>query len=116
MIIGDENLDPRIISAVRAIPISVFSIAENSPGISDEQIAEDAATSGSIILTRDKDFADIVFAYGKKEISVILLRDREENLQHVIVQLTNFLKKNVTDLRGKFITLSEDGIRIHSII
>ncbi|HET9136928.1 MAG TPA: DUF5615 family PIN-like protein [Candidatus Kapabacteria bacterium] len=115
MIIADENLDSRIISDIRAIPIPVYSIAEEQPGISDEDIAKIAATSGKIILTRDKDFADLVFAEGMKDISVILLRYRNENRELMLSHLLTWLSKDPSELYGKFITISEHRVRTHTI-
>jgi predicted nuclease of predicted toxin-antitoxin system len=115
MIIADENLDSRITAAIRAIPINVYSIAENWKGASDEEIAAFAQESGNIILTRDKDFSDLVFAHGIKGISVILLRYDIINTQTIINQVVDLLRNDTSQLLGKFITISEHRIRTRSI-
>lgn len=38
MIIADENIDSKIIKAIRAIPVNTVSVSEKYQGISDEDV------------------------------------------------------------------------------
>jgi predicted nuclease of predicted toxin-antitoxin system len=58
MILADENIDARIISFLRASKIKIYSIIENNPGISDEEVILLAKENNQIILTEDKDFGE----------------------------------------------------------
>lgn len=64
-LIADENIDERMIARLRSEGIGVLLIAENHRGIADSQVIELAQREKSIILTRDSDFGEWVFAHGK---------------------------------------------------
>ena len=52
MIIADENLDAKIIAALRAINIDVYSIAERHSGFSDEEVITLAKEILDLLLAR----------------------------------------------------------------
>jgi predicted nuclease of predicted toxin-antitoxin system len=52
-----------VIEKLRLSHIETYSIFENKRGISDKEIIDFAQHSLKIILTEDKDFGDLVFAY-----------------------------------------------------
>ena len=58
MMIADENLDARIIDALRNIGVDVYSIAEKNSGYSDEEVIDIAKEKSALIITRDKDFGE----------------------------------------------------------
>lgn len=115
MIIADENLDARIIKAIRAIGIEVYSIAEEQSGITDEMIVEIARETNKIILTRDKDFGDIVFADRQRGISVILLRYDNNLLPLITRRVLQLLANDGVLVRGKFITVTNTQVRSRTI-
>ena len=107
MILADENIDHSIIACLRAEGIEVYSIYENQRGTIDLDIVTLSRNPPRIILTEDKDFADIVFAYQTKGISVILLR--------YSFILINFLRNNISEIWDKFVTITTSKIRIRVI-
>ena len=115
MIIADENIDARIISFLRASDIEVYSVIENKPGISDEEVIFLAKEKNQIILTEDKDFGEWVFAHGVKDCSIIFLRydfKEYDRIAHIIVDL---ITDNKEKLSNKFITVTVNKIRIRKI-
>jgi predicted nuclease of predicted toxin-antitoxin system len=58
--VADENVDKQIIERLRGDGFKVLSIAENRPGISDEEVLRMAADQNAILITADKDFGDFV--------------------------------------------------------
>ena len=62
MILADENIDAHIIDYLRSKGIEVFSVRENYPGITDEQVIALSKDPPRIILTEDKDFGEWVYA------------------------------------------------------
>ena len=116
MILADENIYQNIIFALRDVGIDVFSIYETTRGISDFAIAELSKNPPRIILTEDKDFADIVFAYQIKDISVILLRYSFDETDKITQILIDLLQNNQVNLFGKFTTITTKKIRIKEII
>ncbi len=115
MILADENIEHYIISELRKAGIEVYSIYEQNRGITDKQIVEISRNPPRIILTEDKDFADIVFAYQTKNISVILLRYSIIERNETTKILIDILKNSLPLLIDKFTTITPKKIRIRNI-
>jgi hypothetical protein len=62
--LADENFPRPAIRALRKAGWDVFSIAEECPGIPDEDVAALCAGQQRILLTFDKDFGELVFHRG----------------------------------------------------
>ena len=56
MILADENIDFRIINALRDEGITVLSVYESYRGIPDFEVIQKSLSPNQIILTEDKDF------------------------------------------------------------
>jgi predicted nuclease of predicted toxin-antitoxin system len=115
MILADENIDPRFITAIRSIPIDVFSIQEHYRGISDEEILEISKNPPRIILTEDKDFGEWVFAHHISEVSVIFLRYDTPDIEKIISEVVSLLRRDKENLFGKFTTVTSRKIRTRLI-
>jgi predicted nuclease of predicted toxin-antitoxin system len=62
--VADENFPQPALDALRKAGCEVFSVAEEYPGISDEEVAALCSESQRVLLTYDKDFGDLVFRRG----------------------------------------------------
>ncbi len=71
---ADESVNKNLIIASRMAGHSVFSVAEECAGISDEKIAMLSLSPPGIIISEDKDFSELVYHYKVSVIGVILLR------------------------------------------
>ena len=111
MLIADENIDFRIIEALRQKGIEVYSVFEELRGISDFEIIELSNKTGFTILTEDKDFGEWVFAHKTKGISVILLRYTFTETNDIIGVLFQVLKMKNLELKGLFTTITAKKIR-----
>lgn len=60
-IICDENIPKWFVHSLRECSFDVLYIAENHKSIEDIQICDLLNKSGGVLLTRDKDFGDLVF-------------------------------------------------------
>ena len=58
MILADENIDHRVIAALRAAGYSVAAVYESHRSVSDEAIIQLSRNPPRIILTEDKDFGE----------------------------------------------------------
>lgn len=58
---ADENFPRPALTALRNAGWEVFSVAEECPGISDEDVAAVCSQSERVLLTFDKDFGELVF-------------------------------------------------------
>jgi len=115
MIIADENIDAAIIKSLREQGIDALSIRENYTGITDAEVIEIAKDNDRVILTEDKDFGEWVFARKEINISVILLRYFYKERYSILNILLTYLKDNINELSGKFVTLTPHKIRVRRI-
>jgi predicted nuclease of predicted toxin-antitoxin system len=115
LILADENIDRKIINAIRNLNIEVYSIFENNRGLSDYQIIQFSKDPPRIILTEDKDFGEWVFAHNQKEISVIFLRYDFRETAQIIDIISRLLTSKEFNLIGKFTIISAQKIRIREI-
>ncbi|MCW5906512.1 MAG: DUF5615 family PIN-like protein [Chitinophagales bacterium] len=74
MIIADEILERYWIELLREKQYTVLSIAESFPQITDHEVAELALKHKGILITEDKDFGELIFAYGIPKLTVVFLR------------------------------------------
>lgn len=114
MIIADENIPLPIIEQLRVLKIETFSIFEERRGISDKEIIALAQNPPRIILTEDKDFGDLVFAYNHDNVSVILLRYHFSEMEKIISILINFLQNNSIE-NHMFVVITTKNIRIRRL-
>ena len=114
MILADENIDHKLIQAVRDAGFDVHSIYESNRGYTDEAIIELSRNPPRIILTEDKDFGEWVYAHHISGISVIFLRYHFRDSDKIINILTKVLRERAEDLFGHFTTITVNKIRSKS--
>ena len=118
MIIADENIPIEIIVKLRLSNIETYSIFDNKRGISDREIIEFAHSqrfeTPQIILTEDKDFGDLIFAYNQKKVSVILLRYHYLDLETITTILIEFIQNQIVE-QHSFIVITSKNIRIRKV-
>ena len=61
---ADENFSRPALLALRNAGHDIRSVAEESPGLPDEQVAELCERDQRVLLTFDKDFGELVFRRG----------------------------------------------------
>lgn len=111
MIIFDENVDQCIIDRIKAQGFDVFSIRELNPGVSDREVIQLAKTKKGIIVTEDKDFGELVFSHNLKYCSVILLRYKQSDYEHVVKNIIKIVEHLSTQSDHRFFTVSKGKIR-----
>lgn len=73
-LLADESCDFSIVRGLRSQGYDVTSIAESSPGASDEQVIGLARSERRLLITEDKDFGQLVFSAAKENSGVLLVR------------------------------------------
>ena len=63
-VLADENFPGPALAALRKAGWDVLSVAEECPGVPDEEVAALCANQQRILLTFDKDFGELVFRRG----------------------------------------------------
>jgi predicted nuclease of predicted toxin-antitoxin system len=111
-IIADENLNPLFINDLRDNGHEVISVREDWGGSSDYEVADLASRGSQILVTEDKDFGEMVFAYGHVKITVVFLRYSKAELQLVRRQLMEAIQYCTDQTDHFFITIARGKIRI----
>ncbi|HEX9973169.1 MAG TPA: DUF5615 family PIN-like protein [bacterium] len=72
--VADESVDQQIVDRLRRDRHQVWSVAEMTPGISDNIVLDLANREDALLLTADKDFGELVFRQRLITSGVILIR------------------------------------------
>ncbi len=115
MIIADENLERYWIELLRSKQYEVLSIAESYPHITDLEVAALTQQHKGILITEDKDFGELVFAYGISNLSVVFLRYDQPEHSQIENELITIIEKYQHHETPHFITISKNKIRIRKI-
>jgi len=115
MILADENISDRMVSTLRAKGIKVTSIKEEYRQATDEEVIAHSKALQQIILTKDKDFGEWVFAHKTEKVSVIFLRFNKKDEAVITTLLCKLIEEKGQFLLGKFTTIKVNSIRIREI-
>ncbi|MBI4146213.1 DUF5615 family PIN-like protein [Candidatus Woesearchaeota archaeon] len=107
----DENVAALVVQRIRAGGFDVKDIKEEQlSGSSDVHVLSMAKREQRVIITHDKDFAQVSFY---KKVGVILMRCRHQDPETVSSVLLHVLLSGVLNqLHGKIAIISEDNIII----
>jgi predicted nuclease of predicted toxin-antitoxin system len=72
--LADEGIDRSIVEGLRALNFDVYYVIEEIRSLSDDELLRIAFTEDRILITRDKDFGELVFRLRKLHAGVILVR------------------------------------------
>ncbi|MBI2507688.1 DUF5615 family PIN-like protein [Candidatus Woesearchaeota archaeon] len=111
----DESTGRKLVSSLREKGYDTEYISEDLLGADDEIVLEEALKDDRILITNDKDFGEIVFRRKKHSKGVILLRLNIDNPENRLKLLLYVIEKLGVELSGKFLVISEAGIRMRKI-
>lgn len=112
LIVADESVDFRIISALRSLDCEVYAICEQSPSITDIQVLEKAVAMNALLITEDKDFGELVFRLQLPHKGVLLIRVIQLPVEEKLKLISEAIVRNLDELVGSFSVLSGNAIRI----
>lgn len=114
-LLADENIDPALVAWLRTQGNDVLAIRELSCGAEDVDVLALANGQSRVILTRDKDFGELVYRHGLPVPGVVLVRflasSRAEYLE-VFAALWPLL---IPHLQGHFIVITNKSLRIRPL-
>ena len=84
-------MEGRVVSELRAAGYDVRAISEEHPGAVDAAVLARARAERRVLLTNDKDFAELVFRKRQVSCGVILLRLRDWNAEQKAERLLEVL-------------------------
>lgn len=107
----DECTGSRVAQWLRAQGHEVFSVYDDSRGISDDQVILKAVREDWILITNDKDFGQKIFRERHPHRGVIFLRLEDERAVQKIECLQRLLGAHSEQIRERFVVVSEKQIR-----
>ncbi len=111
LFLADESCDAAVVRALRGAGHDVKAISEVLRGAADQAILDLAAAERRVLITKDKDFGELVFT-GSMWAPVILLRFPpavRSRLPGIIVEIASTRQK---DLVQSFTVVTPAGARV----
>ena len=110
LLVADESVDFRIVTALRNSGLEIYSIAERQASLRDEDVLNVAVSNDALLLTEDKDFGELVFRLRLEHKGILLIRFEEKEKK--IESIAQVILKNINELKNRFSVLSENKLRI----
>jgi predicted nuclease of predicted toxin-antitoxin system len=110
--LADECCDFALVQTLRNEGHDVLAVCEINPGATDDYVLELALGEKRILLTEDKDFGQLVYAYGRRTLGVIFLRYPASVKSQIFKSVINLVGSQGKKLEECFITVQSGRIRI----
>ncbi len=112
MFLANENFPKPSVTTLRNYGFIVKFIAEDSPGISDNEVIEIANKLNYIILTFDKDYGELIFKHSKENPpAVIFFREKGNNPNFPGELLVSLLNSSNIQFSNAFTVIETNNIR-----
>jgi predicted nuclease of predicted toxin-antitoxin system len=110
--LADESCDFAVVRALRAAGHEVVTVAEVARGAGDGRVIGLATETGSILLTEDKDFGQLVFASGQGKSGVVLFRFPGAARRQLQVAAVDLVQQFGERLVTSFVVVEPGRVRI----
>ncbi|MFK7925783.1 MAG: DUF5615 family PIN-like protein [Bacteroidia bacterium] len=112
--VADEGVDAPIVKHLRQNNHDVFYIAESERGISDDEVLEIANKESRVLITRDKDFGELVYRMNRLHSGVVLIRLEGLKPQEKAIIVHKVIDKYQEELATAFTVIQPNLVRIRS--
>lgn len=109
--IVDECTGPAVGRWLDDQGFQVFSVYDESRGMSDDEILDKAYSQEWVLITNDKDFGDKIFRDRQPHHGVVLLRLQDERGAAKISVLRKLLVAHADQLADSFTVVTETQVR-----
>lgn len=114
-ILANENIPGPVIRALRHRGHDVASVKELMRGSSDRTVLERAQAEQRLIVTFDKDFAELAFRHGLSTVYGVVLFRLTGPTPEVDNARASAVLESRSDWAGHFATVTDDRIRIRPL-
>jgi predicted nuclease of predicted toxin-antitoxin system len=104
-------LEAPVVLRLRLEGHDVLSIAEQCPGVEDRVVLEQAARSRRVLVTNDKDFAELAFLQRQLNAGIVLLRLPRFSSRSKALRLVQVIGQQGHELRHAMTVIEEGGFR-----
>lgn len=108
----DECTGSKVAEFLRGNNHEVFSVFDESRGMTDDEVLTKAADENWILITNDKDFGEMIFRERRIHHGVVFLRLDDERAANKIKILEQLLENYTEKLPEQFVTVTETKVRI----
>lgn len=112
---ADEGLDAPFVELLRKEGHSVIYATEEMKGATDTEILAQAVAANAILITKDKDFGEMVIRHQMYSCGIVLIRVEKLNILANCLFVLQLLNRHARDLAYSFTVIQEDKIRIRSL-
>ncbi len=109
-IVADESVDFRIVTQLRELGFTVYSIAEETPSITDKSILLIAVEKNALLITEDKDFGELVFRLQFQHHGILLIRLQDS--ENRIISVVTTIRNHYEEMLNKFSVIDSNKLRI----
>ncbi len=110
--LADEGIDRSIVNGLRQLGFNVFYVIDETRSLDDDVLLQIAAAEKRILITKDKDFGELVFRLNKAHAGVVLLRLEGLETQERADLVCPLLLKYKSQLHNAFTVVQKGIIRI----
>jgi predicted nuclease of predicted toxin-antitoxin system len=111
-LLADESVDQPIVAGLRQQGHAVAYVAEFTAGVTDDEVLDQANASGSVLVTCDKDFGELVYRQGRAHAGILLVRLAGLSAQEKTAAVCDAVRDHGGELVGAFSVLSPGQLRI----
>jgi len=111
-LVCDEGVERAIVERRRDDGHVVVYIAELAPGISDEAVLGEARRLEGPLITKDKDFGELVFRQGLANFGIVLLRLNGLPVSRKSAIVASVIAERSEEIIGAFSVISPGQVRI----
>ncbi|MGE0119951.1 MAG: DUF5615 family PIN-like protein [Dongiaceae bacterium] len=110
--LADESVDQPIVNRLRDDGHHVLAIGEMQPSLLDEAVLAQADQTGSLLLTADKDFGELVFRRRQATTGVVLIRLAGLSTAAKVDIVSAVIRDHESELLHAFTVISAGTVRI----
>lgn len=114
-LLADENIDPQVVAWLRSQGHDVLAITEFSRGAADTDIVVVANEQRRIIVTRDKDFGELVYRRALSVPGVVLMRYQSASRSEYLAIFATQWPSIAPHANDCFIVVTSKSIRIRPL-
>ncbi len=113
--VADEGVDASLVAHLRQASHDAIYFAENDSSTDDEVILELAKAEHRILITRYKDFGELVYRMKKLHSGIILIRAEELSSPIRSRLVADFIQANLDLLQGYFVVIQPGTARFRKM-
>lgn len=113
--LADENLELSVVRALRGKGHDVATVPEQDAGTIDRELLGRALDEQRILLTNDKDFAELAFLQGRAASGIVMLRLARLSSREKASRVLEVVNAHGERLDGAMTVIEEEATRFRPL-